>query len=195
MQGNAIKVYNFIKDYISEFGYPPTVRELCKGCGFSSTSTAQYYLKKLQDDGYIEHNNYQNRAIKLADHGKQRAVFVPEVGTVTAGQPILATQNLVGYCPLPEEFCQVEDCFALKVSGDSMIEAGIYNGDKIIVKSTQGCEDGDIVVALIDDSATVKRFFKRNGKIILHPENCTLHDIVVDDVQILGIVIGLVRKF
>lgn len=191
---NLSKVYNFIQSYILKYGYPPSVREVCAEMGFNSTSTAQYYIKKLEKQGAIILNNSKNRSITLAKK-PTNAIYVPEVGTVTAGIPILAVENLVGYCPLPEDFSSDEDVFALKVSGQSMINAGIFDGDKIIVKKTTACDEGDIVVALVDDSATVKRFFKRNGKFILHPENEAFSDIVLDEVYILGIVIGLIRKF
>lgn len=192
---NSTKVLNFIEEYLEEYGFPPSVREVCQELGFSSTSSAQYYIKKLEKQGLIKLSGAKNRAISLTDKNKRRAIYVPEVGTVTAGTPILAVENLVGYCPLPEDFSTDDDVFALRVSGLSMINAGIYDGDKIIVKKTSTCSDGDIVVALVDDSATVKRFYKKDKRIILHPENETFSDIVLDDVFILGVVIGLIRKF
>ena len=187
------KVHQFIKRYQAENGYPPSVREICSAIGIKSTATAHYYLDKLTERGLLTKNANKNRAISVCDTCEY--VSIPIVGTVTAGTPILAVENLDGYFPLPPEFASEDDCFMLRVQGDSMIEAGIFNGDKIICKKTPYADNGDIVVALVEDSATVKRFFKRNGKFILHPENCTLSDIVLDHVEILGKVTGLVRKF
>lgn len=189
------EVLDFISEYIDREGYPPTVREICHDVGFASTSTVQYYLKKLEYRGDISFGGAKNRAIVLKNQRKTNARLIPIVGTVTAGTPILAVENIEGYYPLPEEFHGIGDMFMLNVSGSSMINAGIYDGDKIIVEKTSTCEQGEIIVALIDDSATCKRFFKRDGKIILHPENEELSDIVLDDVSIIGRVKGLVRKF
>lgn len=187
------KVLNFVKRYQSENGFPPSVREICQALSIKSTATAHYYLAKLEKQGSISKNANKNRAIVLAD--ALDYVSVPLVGTVTAGTPILAVENLDGYYPLPPELAEEENSFLLQVKGDSMIEAGILDGDKIICRKTQTAENGEIVVALIDDSATVKRFFKRNGKIILHPENERLCDIVLDEAYILGKVTGLIRKY
>ena len=187
------KVLNFVKRYQSENGFPPSVREICQALSIKSTATAHDYLAKLEKLGSISKNANKNRAIVLAD--ALDYVSVPLVGTVTAGTPILAVENLDGYYPLPPELAEEENSFLLQVKGDSMIEAGILDGDKIICRKTQTAENGEIVVALIDDSATVKRFFKRNGKIILHPENERLCDIVLDEAYILGKVTGLIRKY
>ena len=187
------KVLNFVKRYQSENGFPPSVREICQALSIKSTATAHYYLAKLEKQGSISKNANKNRAIVLSD--ALDYVSVPLVGTVTAGTPILAVENLDGYYPLPPELAEEENSFLLQVKGDSMIEAGILDGDKIICRKTQTAENGEIVVALIDDSATVKRFFKRNGKIILHPENERLCDIVLDEAYILGKVTGLIRKY
>lgn len=189
------EVLDYISEYIAREGYPPTVREICHDVGFASTSTAQYYLKKLEYRGDISFGGAKNRAIVLKNKQKPNAVYVPLVGTVAAGTPILAVENIEGYYPLPEEFHGIGDVFMLSVSGSSMINAGIYDGDKIIVEKTSTCNQGEIIVALVDDSATCKRFYKRDGKIILHPENDALSDIVLDDVAIIGRVKGLVRKF
>lgn len=187
------QVYQFIKRYQNENGYPPSVREICSALSIKSTATAHYYLDKLNERGLVTKNANKNRAISVAD--TVEFVSVPIVGTVTAGTPILAVENLEGYFPLPPDLASHDECFMLRVKGDSMIEAGIFDGDKIICKKTPYADNGDIVVALVDDSATVKRFCKRNGKFILHPENETLSDIVLDYVEILGKVTGLVRKF
>ena len=187
------KVLQYVKRYQNENGFPPSVREISSNLSIKSTATVHYYLKKLEENGSISRNANKNRAIMLAD--TLDYVSVPLVGTVTAGTPILAVENLDGYYPLPPDLADEEDSFLLKVKGDSMIEAGILDGDKIICKKAQTAENGEIVVALIDDSATVKRFFRRNGKIILHPENQAFSDIVVDEAYILGKVTGLIRKY
>lgn len=187
-------VLNYLRSYVRDNGYPPTVREVCEAMGFASTSTGQYYLNKLKDSGLISTKGSCNRSITLNDE-RGSVTMVPVIGTVTAGSPIMAVENYDGYYPLPEEFHADEDTFILTVRGTSMINAGILNGDKIIVKKTSSCKDGDIVVALWDDGATCKRFFRRNGKIILHPENDTLSDIILDSVSIIGVVCGLIRKF
>lgn len=152
-------VYRFIKNYQSENGFPPSVREICSALSIKSTATAHYYLDKLNERGILTKNSNKNRAISLCDSAEY--VSVPMVGTVTAGTPILAVENLEGYFPLPPDFATADECFMLRVQGDSMIEAGIFNGDKIICKKTPYADNGDIVVALIDDSA--------NGKALLPP--------------------------
>lgn len=190
------EIYQYISDYITDNGYPPTVREILKSTGFKSTSTIQYYLKKLEARGLISFGGSKNRAIVLKNKpDADKTKLIPLVGTVAAGTPILAVENIEGYYPVPDEFRSIGDLFMLNISGDSMIEAGIFDGDKVIVEKTSTCDQGEIIIALIDDSATCKRFFKRDGKIILHPENETLQDIVLDDVSIIGRVKGLIRKF
>ncbi len=189
------RVYEFVESYITENGFPPSVREISSQLGIKSTATVYSYLNRLEAMGKIEKTGLKKRALSLTE--KPLTVKrIPLVGTVTAGQPILAVENLEGYYPLLPDFPGAdEDYFMLRVSGDSMIEAGIFDGDKIIVKKQNTADNGEIVVALIEESATVKRFFKRDHKIILHPENSALSDIVLDDVMILGTVEGLVRKF
>ena len=186
------EVYRYIEQFVNEFGYPPTVRDICAKMGFASTSTAQYYLKKLESANRLSFGGAKSRAITLSN--KESCKMVPLIGTVTAGQPIFATENIEGYYPLPKEFDSEDETFMLKVSGNSMIDAGIYNGDEIIVRKTDVCDDGDIVIALVDDSATCKRFFRRNGKYVLHPENEAMCDIVLDSVAVIGVVRGLIRK-
>ena len=184
------EVYNYVKNYLEQNSFPPSVREICAEVGIKSTATAYAYLEKLQKQGLIT-----KRAFSLTQK-TNTFESIPLVGVVTAGTPILAVENFENYYPLPPEFSNSEnDLFMLRVQGDSMIEAGIYDGDKIIVKRQNTADNGDIVVALIEDSSTVKRFFKRDNKIVLHPENQALSDIVLDDVVILGIVQGLYRKF
>lgn len=194
MEGKLERVYRFVEHYIAENGFPPSVREICEQVGIKSTATAYSYLNRLKDMGRIDKTDSKKRALSLTD--KTALKRIPLVGTVTAGTPILAVENLEGYYPLLPDFPgSDEDYFMLRVFGDSMIEAGIYDGDKIIVKRQNTADNGEIVVALIEDSATVKRFFKRENKIILYPENSALSDIVLNDVVILGIVEGLIRKF
>lgn len=194
LDGKLNRVYEFVESYITENGFPPSVREIGSQVGIKSTATVYSYLNRLEAMGKIEKTGLKKRALSLTE--KPLVKRVPLVGTVTAGQPILAVENLEGYYPLLPDFPGAdEDYFMLRVSGDSMIEAGIFDGDKIIVKKQNTADNGAIVVALIEESATVKRFFKRDHKVILHPENSALSDIVLDDVVILGTVEGLVRKF
>ena len=188
------KVYKFVIDYIDNNGYPPSIREICAKLGIKSTATAYSYIDRLKERGLLEKSPLKKRAITPATK-KANFASIPLIGTITAGTPIFAVENLEGYCPLPEDFNGAEDDFALRVSGESMINAGIYDKDIIIVKKCDTADNGNIVVALIDDSATVKRFYKKDGKIVLHPENDFMSDMVFDDVQILGIVKGLIRKF
>lgn len=186
-------VYEFIKKYITENGYSPSVREICANCGIKSTATAYQYINKLNEQGLIKKAGNKKRAVSLKKSGGQ-SVSVPLVGTVAAGQPIFADENYEGYYSLPTEFFGSDDMFMLTVKGDSMIKIGMFDGDKIIVKKQNTADNGDIVVALVDDSATVKRFYRRDGKIILHPENDSMSDFVFDDVSVLGKVVGLMRN-
>ena len=183
-------VYDFIRNYVTENGYAPTVREICKACDLKSTATAFKYLNDLSAKGIIRKTDKRNRAVAI----KQSTITVPLVGTVAAGQPIFATENYDGFYSIPDNFFSGDDLFMLNVHGDSMINIGMFDGDKIIVQKQQTADNGDIVVALVEDSATVKRFFKRDGKIILHPENDNMEDFIFDDVSILGKVIGLMRN-
>ncbi len=193
IEDKLVAVTEYVRNYQSENGYPPSVREICRALNIKSTATAHYYLDKLEERGVITRNANKNRAISLTD--TPEFVSVPLVGTVTAGQPILAVENLDGYYPLPPEFVGDGTCFLLQVKGESMIDAGILNGDKIICEKAETADNGDIVVAMIEDSATVKRFFRRNGKIILHPENQTMADIIVDNACVIAKVKGLLRKY
>lgn len=185
-------VLDYINEYNAEYGYSPTVREICAKLSIKSTASAYYYIEKLTDEGLLSKSPNKNRAVNFK---KNASVNIPLIGTVTAGQPIFAYENYEDYYSFPAGSFKGSDLFMLSVQGESMIEAGIYNGDKIIVRKQETAENGDIIVALIEDSATVKRFYKRDGYFVLHPENETMADIIVNDVSILGIVIGLVRKF
>ena len=184
------EIFDFMQKVIAENGYSPTVREICEACDVKSTATAFTYMNSLVERGLINKAGNRNRAVSL----KQGVINVPLIGTVAAGQPIFATENYDGVYSIPSNFFTGEDLFMLNVHGDSMINIGMYEGDKIIVRKQESADNGDIVVALVDDSATVKRFFKRNGKIILHPENDDMEDFIFDDVRILGKVVGLMRN-
>lgn len=190
------EVYSFMVDYIDRYGFPPSVREVCAMCDISSTATAYSYLKKLTERGLLKKSPMKKRAISVAGRPQySNRKNIPLLGAIRAGTPIFAVENFEEYIPLPDEFGNNPDRFALRVVGESMINAGIYDKDIIIVEKTNFAEDGDIVVALIEDSATVKTFYKRDGKIILHPENDTMSDMIFDNVSILGKVKGLIRKF
>lgn len=182
-------VFKFIQEYISENGYAPCVREVCKACNIKSTATAFTVINRLKERGLLEKSDVKRRAISL----KSKSVSVPIVGTVAAGQPIFASESYDGYVSLPDNFFSGEDLFMLNVKGNSMIKIGMFDGDKVVVRKQETADNGDIVVALVDDSATVKRFFKRDGKFILHPENDDMDDFVYDEVSILGKVVGLMR--
>ena len=188
-------VLDFINQYGEENGFPPTVRDICRELGIKSTATAYSYLNRLNDMGLLNKAENKKRAVTLKSGD---TVKVPLIGTVTAGQPIVAVENFDGYYTLPSAEFGGDDLYMLRVQGDSMIEAGIFDGDKIVVRKQESADNGDIVVAMFDDGidegATVKRYFRRDGKIILHPENSTMTDFVLDKVTILGKVIGLLRS-
>ena len=188
------KVYEFTIDFINENGFPPSVREICSKLNIKSTATAYSYIERLKSQGLLDKSPLKKRAITLS----QKPVSfksIPILGTIRAGEPIFAVENLEGYYPLPNEFSGGGDKFALKVQGDSMINAGIFDKDIIIVNQQNSAQNGDIVVALVDDGATVKRFYKIDGKIVLHPENDCMEDMIFDEVIILGVVKGLMRAF
>lgn len=195
-QRKLTEILDYITRYSEENGFPPTVRDMCKDLGIKSTATAYSYVNRLREMGLLNKADNKKRAVAL--NGGD-TVKVPLIGHVTAGQPILAVETCEGYYTLPSAEFKGDDLFMLRVHGESMIEAGIYDGDKIVVRSQKTAENGDIVVAMFDDGveegATVKRFFRRDGKVILHPENETMSDFVLDDVTILGKVIGLLRSF
>ncbi len=187
-------VFSYVEGYINNYGYPPSVREICRDLSIKSTATCHSYLKKIEESGLITISGNKKRAIMLTKP-KAECFSAPVVGSIAAGTPILAVENLEEYYPLSRDFESSSETFMLNVKGDSMREIGIYNGDKVIIKKQETAENGEIIAALVDDSATVKRFFKRDGKFILHPENAAYNDIVVDDVIVLGKVIGLIRKY
>lgn len=194
-----IEILNCIKENIKFKGYPPAIREICNELNIRSTSTVHSHIVKLEERGYIRRDPLKNRAIEIIDNEydenlvKRETIDVPIVGKVTAGEPILAIENIEDTYPLPIELSAKGDLFILNVQGESMIEAGILDGDKIIVRQQKTANNGDIVVAMIDESATVKRYYKRENHIELKPENSTMYPIIVRNVEILGKVIGLYR--
>ena len=187
---------DYIRKFSEENGYTPSVREIGKECGIKSTATVHSYIEKLQMKGYLNKTENKKRAVTI---GKGTGVTIPLIGTVTAGQPIFAYENYEDYYTFPVNEFKCDDLFMLRVQGTSMINAGIMDGDKIIVRRQQTAQDNEIVVALVNDeeSATVKRLYRKNGKIILHPENDALSDMIFEDneVSILGKVVGLMRNY
>lgn len=189
-----LKVMDYIRKFSEENGYTPSVREIAQECGIKSTATVHSYLEKLQLKGYLNKSTNKKRSVTI---NRSAGINIPLIGTVTAGQPIFAYENYEDYYTFPADEFRGEELFMLRVQGMSMIDAGIMNGDKIIVRRQQTAENGEIVVALVDDSATVKRFYRKNGQIVLHPENEALADMIYesDEVAILGKVIGLMRNY
>lgn len=193
------EILEYIKDEILERGYPPAVREICEAVNLKSTSSVHSHLETLEKNGYIRRDPTKPRAIEICDDSFQMVrtemVSLPVIGQVAAGQPILAEANIESYFPVPAEVVPSGESFVLKVKGDSMINAGIFSGDQIFVHSCNTAHNGDTVVALIDDSATVKTFYKEGGHIRLQPENDTMDPIIVEDCQILGTVFGVFRLY
>ena len=193
------EILDFLKNEILSKGYPPSVREICEAVHLKSTSSVFSHLEKLEKNGYIRRDPTKPRAIEIIDDNfnltRREVVNVPLVGQVAAGQPILATQNIENYFPIPTEFMPNQQSFLLRVRGESMINVGIFDGDLILVKKQPTCENGDIVVALVEDSATVKRFYREKDHIRLQPENDNMDPIIVADCQIVGKVFGVFRFF
>ncbi len=191
------EILQYIKDTILGKGYPPSVREICEAVKLKSTSSVHSHLETLERNGYIRRDPTKPRTIEIIDDDfaltRREVVNVPVIGTVAAGTPILAEENIEDYLPIPVEMLPNKEIFMLKVKGDSMIEAGIFNNDKVIVAKQPTADNGDKVVALLEDSATVKTFYRENGHIRLQPENSAMDPIIVNDIQILGKVIGLFR--
>ena len=191
------EILEYIKSQILNKGYPPSVREICTAVNLKSTSSVHAHLETLEKNGYIRRDPTKPRAIEIIDDNfnltRREVVNVPLIGQVAAGQPLLAVENITSYFPIPAEFIPKEEVFMLNVKGESMVNAGIYDGDQIIVKQQSTASNGEIVVALVDDSATVKRFYKENGHIRLQPENDFMEPIIVDSCEIIGKVIGLIR--
>ncbi|HZX47100.1 MAG TPA: transcriptional repressor LexA [Clostridia bacterium] len=198
LSGKQLEVLEFIKSEHFKKGYPPSVREICEAVGLKSTSTVHGHLERLERKGLIRRDPTKPRAIEVLDISPlsiaRDMVEVPIVGRVTAGQPILAVENIEDTFPLPADFLRGDDSFILTVRGESMIEAGILDGDYVVVKQQNYANNGDIVVALIEDEATVKRFYKEKDHIRLQPENSLMEPILVQDVTILGKVTGVFRR-
>lgn len=193
------EILEYIKQEILNRGYPPAVREICEAVDLKSTSSVHSHLETLEKNGYIRRDPTKPRAIEIIDDNfnltRREVVNVPMVGRVAAGEPILAVENVENYFPIPVEFMPNAESFMLKVKGESMINAGILDGDSVLVEKRSDAHNGEIVVALVDDSATVKTFYKENGYIRLQPENDTMDPIIVDNCEILGKVFGVFRFF
>ncbi len=201
-QNREQQIMDFINQQISEKGYPPSIREICAAVGLASPSTVHTYLKKLEAKGMLAKDGSKTRAIRvIGPDAEQLAepidefLSVPVIGTVAAGAPILAEENVLRTFPLPMDFAKNAGVFMLKVKGESMVNAGILDGDYVIVSQQATARNGDMVVALVEDSATVKTFYKENGHFRLQPENDFMEPIIVDEVSILGIVSGVIRIY
>ncbi|WP_436887545.1 transcriptional repressor LexA [Mammaliicoccus sciuri] len=196
------EIYQFIKHIVQTKGYPPSVREIGLAVGLASSSTVHGHLSRLEEKGYIKRDPTKPRAIEITETvgeniNQENTIHVPVIGKVTAGIPITAVENVEEYFPLPAHFTSTHNSniFILDVIGDSMIEAGILDGDKVIVRSQSIAENGDIIVAMTeDDEATVKRFYKEETRYRLQPENSTMEPIYLDNVKVLGKVVGLFRE-
>ena len=191
------EILEYIKKEILNRGYPPTVRDICEAVNLKSTSSVHSHLETLEKNGYIRRDPTKPRAIEIVDDNfnltRREFANVPLIGQVAAGQSLLAVENIESYFPIPTEFMPNAESFMLKVKGESMINAGIFDGDNILVEKCDNVHNGDIVVALIDDSATVKTFYKEDGHIRLQPENDTMDPIIVPDCKIVGKVFGVFR--
>ena len=191
------EILEYIKKEILNRGYPPTVRDICEAVNLKSTSSVHSHLETLEKNGYIRRDPTKPRAIEIVDDNfnltRREFANVPLIGQVAAGQPLLAVENIESYFPIPTEFMPNAESFMLKVKGESMINDGIFDGDNILVEKCDNVHNGDIVVALIDDSATVKTFYKEDGHIRLQPENDTMDPIIVPDCKIVGKVFGVFR--
>ena len=193
------EILEYIKSQILERGFPPSVRDICEAVHLKSTSSVHSHLETLEKNGYIRRDPTKPRAIEILvdsfNFNRREMVNVPVIGLVAAGEPLLAEQNIENYFPIPMEYMPNKQTFMLKVHGESMINAGILDGDFVLVEQSAVADNGDIVVALLEDSATVKRFYKEEGIFRLQPENDALEPIIVRDLQIMGKVIGVFRFF
>jgi len=193
------EILDYIKSQILERGFPPAVRDICEAVHLKSTSSVHSHLETLEKNGYIKRDPTKPRAIEILDESfnfnRREMVNVPLIGRVAAGEPLLAQQNIENYFPIPMEFMPNNQTFMLTVCGESMINAGILNGDMVLVEQQQTADNGDMVVALVEDSATVKTFYKEDGYYRLQPENEFMEPIIVQDVMILGKVFGAIRFF
>ena len=191
------EILEYIKEYTLKKNFPPSIREICQAVDLRSTSSVHAHLETLEKKGFIRRDNAKSRTIEIVDDEfnpvKRELTNVPMIGNVAAGAPILAEQNITDYFPIPVEYLPNAETFMLKVKGDSMINVGIFDGDQLLVERRSNARNGEIVVAMVEDGATVKRFFKEDGHIRLQPENDTMDPIIVPDTTILGKVIGLFR--
>jgi repressor LexA len=194
------EILEYIKSQIVNRGYPPSVRDICEAVGLRSTSSVHAHLETLEKNGYIRRDPTKPRAIEIMDDSfnefRREVANVPVIGTVAAGQPLLAVENIENYFPIPTDLLPNKDIFMLKVKGDSMVNIGILDGDFVVVGSQSDAHDGEVIVALVDDSATVKTFYQEEGRVRLQPENDTMEPIYVyGSLMILGKVIGVMRFF
>ena len=193
------EILEYIKETIFKKGYPPSVREICEAVCLKSTSSVHSHLETLEKNGYIRRDPTKPRAIEIIDDtfnlSRREVVNVPLLGRVAAGEPLLAVENIESYFPIPSEYMPTEESFMLRIKGESMVNAGIFDGDNILVKRQSTASDGDIVVALVDDSATVKTFYKEDEHYRLQPENDTMEPIIVEECTVLGKVFGVFRFF
>ncbi len=194
-QQNQQKILDFIKREIEDKGYPPSVREICAAVGLRSTSTVHAHLNHLERQGLIRRDSTKPRALEVLDGTLARGRSIPLVGRVTAGMPILAEENIEDYLALPQSMLGKDELFCLRVQGESMIEAGILDGDIVVLRRQDSAENGDIVVALVDDEATLKRIFYEDGRVRLQPENSAMDPIYVDRAAVLGKLTALIRQF
>ena len=194
-QQNQQKILDFIKREIEDKGYPPSVREICAAVGLRSTSTVHAHLNHLEQQGLIRRDSTKPRALEVLDGTLARGRSVPLVGRVTAGMPILAVENIEDYLVLPQSMLGKDDLFCLRVQGESMIEAGILDGDIVVLRQQDSAENGDIVIALVGDEATLKRIFYEDGRVRLQPENSAMDPIYVDRADVLGKLVALIRQF
>ena len=199
ISSKQLEILEYIKAEILRVGYPPAVREICEAVNLRSTSSVHSHLETLEKNGYIRRDPTKPRAIEIIDENfnltRREMVNVPLLGRVATGEPILATENIDSYFPVPAEYMPNAESFMLKVKGESMINAGIFDGDQILVEKCSTARNGDMVVALVDDSATVKTFYKEANYIRLQPENDNMDPIIVDNCEILGKVFGVFRFF
>lgn len=193
------EILEYIKSEILNKGYPPAVREICEAVHLKSTSSVHSHLETLEKNGFIRRDPTKPRAIEIIDDDfnlvRREIISVPVIGSVAAGEPIFAEQNIEGYLPVLPEDMPDGEAFMLRVKGESMVKAGIFDGDRVLVKKQEHADNGDIVVALVDDSATVKTFYKEDGHFRLQPENDSMKPIILDDVSVIGKVTGLFRVY
>ena len=202
LSDKQVQILKYIKDELTLRGYPPSIREICKAVGLSSTSSVHAHLNTLEEKGYIKKGTNKRRALELidvddicSDMPKKEIINLPIIGTVTAGYPILAVENIDDTLPISIDFVGNKESYVLKVKGESMIEAGILHGDLVIVNSQHNAKNGDIVVALIGEEATVKTFYKEKDHIRLQPQNSSMDPILIKEPYILGVVKAVVRRY